>query len=105
MNWQQVESTDQRGLIFYFTNDQPNTDFSISKQFENCYKMAIHTKSNEQGEFLKVVFKGLEDAQAHAEEMSKTENACTTNRIVDALAEYLSLARLLGERQESTGLG
>jgi len=105
MNWQQIESTDHRGLVVYFTNDQPNTDFSISKQFEDCYRMAVHTEGNRTGEFLKVIFKELEDAKAYAEELSRTENACTTNRIVDALADYLALARLLGQRQDSPRLG
>lgn len=105
MNWQQIENAGRPPLVVHFTNDQPSTDFSISKQFEDCFRLAIHTKDSKTGEFLKVIFRTLEDAKAHAEAMSETENSVSTGRIVDALADYLSLARLLVQREEGARLG
>lgn len=105
MNWHHIESQDQRGLVVHFTNDQPSTDFSISNECVDKYRLATHTVGNKQGEILGIVFRTLEDAKVYAEELSKTENLFDTKRLVDTLAEYVSIARLLGEREESAGLG
>lgn len=94
MNWQEVKNHDIKGLTVWFTNDQPFTDFSISCH-KYTYRLAIHTETKRDGEFLGVVFSTLEEAKDYVAELDKTENRPLADRLWE-------LVNSLGASAQST---
>lgn len=104
MNWQEVKSPEHRGLTVWFTNDQPFTDFSISEHKYVC-RVAIHTQTKRDGEFLGVVFNTVQEAKDYVAELDKFENRPLSDRLWELVNSIGTSARPMGEREASSGLG
>ena len=88
-----VKSPEHRGLTVWFTNDKPNTDFSISEHYGKC-RVALHTAAKRDGEFLGVVFKTVQEAKDYVAEIDRFENRPLVDEFRELISSLSECARL-----------